>query len=35
MEEMRQSLMIIKQCIDNIPLGIVKADDAKVTPPSR
>lgn len=35
MEEMRQSLIIIKQCIDNIPLGLVKADDVKVSPPSR
>jgi NADH:ubiquinone oxidoreductase subunit D len=34
-DEMRQSINIILQCINNIPIGIIKADDAKVTPPSR
>jgi len=35
LEEMRQSLDIIGQCLVKIPVGIVKADDQKVTPPSR
>lgn len=35
LEEMRQSLDIIHQCLVKIPVGIVKADDQKVTPPSR
>lgn len=34
-EEMRQSLRIIKQCLDQIPMGIIKNDDHKITPPSR
>lgn len=35
-EEMRQSLNIIKQCLDNIPdVGFVKTDDRKISPPSR
>ena len=34
-EEMRQSLKLIVQCINNIPNGIVRADDNKVVPPSR
>lgn len=34
-EEMRQSIGIILQCIQHMPNGIVKADDNKVTPPSR
>ncbi len=33
--EMEQSLKIIKQCLDQIPDGIVKSNDNKVTPPSR
>jgi NADH:ubiquinone oxidoreductase subunit D len=32
---MRQSLRLMRQCIDQMPLGIVKADDQKVSPPSR
>ena len=35
MEEMRQSLLLIKQCIDEIPVGLIRADDQKVVPPSR
>ncbi|XP_043283126.1 NADH-ubiquinone oxidoreductase 49 kDa subunit-like [Venturia canescens] len=35
MEEMRQSLRIINQCLDKMPPGEIKTDDAKVTPPSR
>lgn len=34
-EEMRQSIRIIKQCIDSIPSGFVKVDDRKISPPSR
>jgi len=34
-EEMRQSLYIINQCINNIPLGDIKTDDFKYVPPSR
>jgi NADH dehydrogenase (ubiquinone) Fe-S protein 2 len=34
-EEMRQSLAIIKQCLDQMPMGQIKVDDHKVTPPSR
>jgi NADH dehydrogenase (ubiquinone) Fe-S protein 2 len=33
--EMKESLKIIKQCLDKIPAGIVKSDDNKITPPSR
>jgi NADH dehydrogenase (ubiquinone) Fe-S protein 2 len=34
-EEMRQSLRIIDQCINQIPAGPVKVDDMKISPPSR
>jgi len=34
-EEMRQSLRIIKYVLDNMPQGIIKTDDKKYTPPSR
>jgi NADH:ubiquinone oxidoreductase subunit D len=34
-EEMRQSLRLIVQCLHNIPNGIVRADDGKVTTPVR
>lgn len=34
-EEMRQSLNIIYQCINQIPNGLIKTDDKKITPPSR
>jgi NADH dehydrogenase (ubiquinone) Fe-S protein 2 len=34
-EEMRQSLKIIYQCLNNIPEGFYKVDDLKVTSPSR
>ena len=33
--EMKESLKIIKQCLDKIPSGLVKTDDNKLTPPSR
>ena len=34
-EEMRQSLRIIMQCINELPEGMIKVDDRKITPPSR
>lgn len=34
-EEMRQSLRIIMQTINEMPGGVVKTDDRKLTPPSR
>ncbi len=33
--EMKESLKIIEQCLNEIPLGIVKSSDNKLTPPSR
>jgi NADH-quinone oxidoreductase subunit D len=35
MEEMRQSLQIIRQCIDNLPEGPVMIQNNKITPPAR
>jgi len=32
---MRQSVKIILQCINQLPEGLVKIDDRKLTPPSR
>lgn len=34
-EEMRQSLSIVYQCLNRIEPGLVKVDDKKITPPSR
>lgn len=34
-EEMRQSLSIIGQCLNQIPAGPIKADNHKITPPAR
>jgi NADH dehydrogenase (ubiquinone) Fe-S protein 2 len=34
-EEMRQSLRIIHQCLNQMPPGPIKTDDMKITPPSR
>ncbi|XP_052864699.1 NADH-ubiquinone oxidoreductase 49 kDa subunit-like [Anopheles cruzii] len=34
-EEMRQSLRIIEQCLNQMPAGEVKTDDVKLTTPSR
>jgi len=34
-EEMRQSLRIIDQCLNQMPSGPIKTDNQKVTPPSR
>lgn len=35
MEEMRQSVSIINQCLNALPVGEIKTDDRKVAPPSR
>ncbi|OMJ15049.1 NADH-ubiquinone oxidoreductase 49 kDa subunit [Smittium culicis] len=34
-EEMRQSVRIIKQCLDQMPPGPIKVDDWKIAPPPR
>ncbi|PHT51438.1 NADH dehydrogenase [ubiquinone] iron-sulfur protein 2 [Capsicum baccatum] len=34
-EEMRQSVRIIVQCLNQVPSGMIKADDRKLCPPSR
>jgi NADH dehydrogenase (ubiquinone) Fe-S protein 2 len=34
-EEMRQSLRIIMQSLNQLPQGVIKVDDKKITPPSR
>jgi len=34
-EEMRQSLRLIMQCLNQMPGGMIKVDDRKLTPPSR
>jgi NADH dehydrogenase (ubiquinone) Fe-S protein 2 len=33
--EMRQSLFILMQCLNNIPNGAIKSDDKKITSPNR
>jgi NADH-quinone oxidoreductase subunit D len=35
MEEMRQSALIMRQCIEKMPDGPIKVDDRKVAPPPR
>ena len=35
MEEMRQSMRIVEQCLNQMPAGEIKTDDMKITPPSR
>ena len=35
MLEMRESLRIIEQCLNQMPEGDVRTDDAKCVPPSR
>jgi NADH dehydrogenase (ubiquinone) Fe-S protein 2 len=35
MEEFRQSLRIIKQCLDQMPAGPIKVEDYKIAPPPR
>jgi NADH:ubiquinone oxidoreductase subunit D len=32
---MRQSIYIINQCLNQLPLGEIKTDDNKISPPSR
>ncbi|XP_064393043.1 NADH-ubiquinone oxidoreductase 49 kDa subunit-like [Halichondria panicea] len=34
-EEMRQSMRIVHQCLNDMPEGEIKVDDAKIAPPSR
>jgi len=34
-KEMRESLNIIQQCLNEMPFGPIKTDDHKITPPSR
>ena len=34
-EEMRQSLKLIAECLNALPLGAVQVDDRKITPPSK
>jgi NADH-quinone oxidoreductase subunit D len=34
-EEMYQSIKIIKQCLNSMPKGIIKTEDKKIFPPSR
>ena len=35
MEEMRQSLSIMRQCLDDMPQGPIKTEDRKIAPPPR
>lgn len=35
MEEMRQSIKIVKQCLEQLPKGPIKTDDPKISPPPR
>jgi NADH dehydrogenase I D subunit len=35
MEEMRQSLLIIEHCLENLPEGAIKVNDFKIMPPAR
>lgn len=35
MNEMRQSMRIIEQCINRMPEGEIKTDDYKVSPPQK
>jgi NADH dehydrogenase (ubiquinone) Fe-S protein 2 len=34
-EEMRQSLKLIAECLNKLPQGPIKVDDRKITPPSK
>jgi NADH dehydrogenase (ubiquinone) Fe-S protein 2 len=34
-EEMRQSIRIIMQCLNQMPSGMIKADECKLRPPSQ
>lgn len=33
--EMKESLKIIEQCLNNMPFGLIKSNDNKITPPTR
>jgi NADH-quinone oxidoreductase subunit D len=35
MEEMRESIKIVLQCVREMPEGLVRSEDMKITPPSR
>ena len=35
MAEMRESIKLIKQCIEKMPEGPIKVDDRKIAPPAR
>lgn len=35
MEEMRQSLFIVYQCLNGLPVGTIKINNNKIVPPSR
>ena len=35
MEEMRQSIRIVQQCLNKMPAGEIKIDDHKIVPPKR
>jgi NADH:ubiquinone oxidoreductase subunit D len=35
MEEIRQSINLVIQCLNALPQGEIKTDDRKITPPSR
>ncbi|CAL8096344.1 unnamed protein product [Calicophoron daubneyi] len=35
LEEMRQSVRIMQQCLNQMPAGEIKVDDAKISPPRR
>ena len=35
MAEMRQSLRVIEQCLNGMPEGDIRTDDAKCVPPTR
>ena len=35
MEEIRQSIHLVKQCIDKLPQGPIKTEDRKISPPPR
>jgi len=34
-DEMRESINIIKQCLTNLPMGPIKTSDGKISPPSK
>lgn len=34
-QEMRESVRIVEQCLNKMPAGEIKIDDAKISPPKR